>query len=623
MSAITGIFYRDGRSVDSQMIKKMNDRLSHRGPDGSNTWSEGSVALGHQMLYTTPESLQEELPFMDKETGLVITADARIDNRVELSELLGLKNNEKEPDSLFILKAYEKWGESCPEKLLGDFVFAIWDPNKEQLFCARDHMGVKPFYYYSNDNMFVFGTEIKALVNVPGVPYELNELKIAKYLMKDTLDHEITFYKNIMNLSSAHSLKLDKYGIKIRRYWKLDPKLEIIMESEEDYAKAFQKIFSEAVKCRLRSHYPWGSELSGGLDSSSIVCMAKKILSHNKVNLKNINTFSRIFDDTPESDERYYITKVTDDGEINYHFINVDKISPLENIDTILWYQDQPFYTPHMTKQIRTYKKINNEGVRVLLSGIGGDLNFSLGTNYIRELAATFQLKKLIREIYGLSHNFNERKYKIIIEKVIFPSLPLYLKKMIKIFFGKNNESILNKHFFDKLELDKANIINLDYLSRITSKEYHYYILNYAFNETVLETVDRRVAKFNIEVRFPFYDKRLVEFCYAIPAEMKLKYGWSKYVLRLAMENILPSEIQWRPQKTDLSPTYKKNLLLFEHNILEKMIYNDNKIIKDYIDLEKLQGLFEKYKVGNGQNEFDIWIVVLLYSWLKYTDIKS
>ena len=142
MSGITGIFRRDGQDVDQADINNMNDKISHRGPDGSRIWCEGQVAFGHQMLHTTPESLQEILPFEDKESGLVITADARIDNRKSLSLKLGIEDNKYVSDSYFILKAYEKWGEKCPEKLLGDFTFAIWDENRETLFCARDHMGV-------------------------------------------------------------------------------------------------------------------------------------------------------------------------------------------------------------------------------------------------------------------------------------------------------------------------------------------------------------------------------------------------------------------------------------------------------------------------------------------------
>ena len=146
MSAITGIFYRDSRTVKPELIKKMNNRFSHRGPDGSAIWHDRPIALGHQMLWTTRNLCMRNYHFMTQK-GLVITADARIDNRKELSKKLDIENIEEISDSYFILKSYEKWGEKCPEYLLGDFAFVIWDENKRTLFCARDHMGIKPFYY--------------------------------------------------------------------------------------------------------------------------------------------------------------------------------------------------------------------------------------------------------------------------------------------------------------------------------------------------------------------------------------------------------------------------------------------------------------------------------------------
>ena len=166
MSGIIGIHYLDGRPVDRENLTKMVDILAHRGPDGADIWVDGCVGLGHRMLWTTPESLIEKLPLENQRGDLVITADARIDNRDELIAALQINNrpSDKVVDSELILAAYEKWGEDCPEHLLGDFAFAIWDERRELLFCARDHFGVKPFYYYFANNTFAFGSEIKALL---------------------------------------------------------------------------------------------------------------------------------------------------------------------------------------------------------------------------------------------------------------------------------------------------------------------------------------------------------------------------------------------------------------------------------------------------------------------------
>ena len=621
MSSITGIFYRDRRLINKETIQNMNDVLSHRGPDGSAFWNGLSVGLGHQMLYTTRESFHEILPFHDDKTDLAITADARIDNRKDLAIELNIGDNEDISDSYFILKSYEKWGENCPKHLLGDFVFAIWDNNENKLFCARDHMGVKPFYYYLNKNIFIFSTEIKALFTLSEVPRDLNEKKLALYLNRDILDKELTFYKDIKSLPGAYSLKITRENVEKEIYWKLDPNLTLKMDTEEDYANAFREIFSEAVKCRLRSHYPIGFELSGGLDSSSIVCMAKKILKKTDKNLK-INTFSRVYDKIPESDESFYIQKVIDTGNINPTFLNGDELSPLIDIETILWHQDQPFFSPNMTAQINSYKKMNDVGIRILLSGEGGDEIVSSLGYYLRELLLNFDLRKFVQELNGNSNKFDEDKYKIFINEIVFPSTPYFIKKLLRKLFNKNL-NILNEDFLKKLDLGTEKNIFLDHLGKLDTKEYHYFSINNPLSQTIFGIIDRSASISNIEERFPFYDKRIVEFCYSLPIEMKINYGWERYIMRLAMQDILPSEIQWRKQKSNLSHMYKRNLILYEEQALEKMIYEDHEIIEDYVNLDNIKNIFENYKSGKKENLFDFWLVVLIYYWIKYSQIVS
>ena len=441
MSAITGIFYRNGRDVSYDQIKKMNDSISHRGKDRSGVWVEGSVALGHQMLHTTQESLHEKLPFKDETSGMVITADARVDNRAELASILKLENNENVPDStfIFILKAYHKSGEKCPEKLLGDFAFAIWDPDNEKLFCARDHMGVKPFYYYLTDTLFLFSTEIKALLCHPDTPCNLNELKSAVHLMNID-DKEFTFYENISTLKPAHFIGLKRQKSNFQCYWQLDPEYQVNLESDEEYYSAFRDIFNEAVKCRLRSVFPIGFDLSGGLDSSSVVCTSKEINDKNN-NSNEINTFSLVFDQISESDESAYINKIIEKGGINPHFINGDQIDPLKNMKSILRQVEQPFYTPNLALLWQMYETMHQNNVRVLLTGHGGDQFVSFGQNYFRDLAVNFQWKKLISEIICYSEVSHKSKHITFLKKVFMPVifylLPRYFLKWYHRLFSK------------------------------------------------------------------------------------------------------------------------------------------------------------------------------------------
>ena len=334
MSAISGIYYMDGRSIDPNLIKNMNEALSHRGPDGFDISVYETVAFGHQMLQTTPESIHEKLPFEDKNSSLIITADARIDNREELSKELDIENNEKFSDSYFILKAYQRWGENCPEKLLGDFTFAIYDKKEEKLFCARDRMGVRSFYYYLSDNAFYFATEIKAILSIPELSFEINEVRVAQYLLSELKDREITFYEGIRRLPAAHSLKINSDGFLLNKYWSFDPDFELKLPSNEDYVNKFRDIFMDAVKCRLRSNISPGFLLSGGLDSSSIVCTAKFLNANKEDYLK---TFSAVFDDIQECDEKEFINAIVSENCVEPYYIHADKISPLVDYEKVFF----------------------------------------------------------------------------------------------------------------------------------------------------------------------------------------------------------------------------------------------------------------------------------------------
>ena len=223
--------------------------------------------------------LLDSMPKSDR-LGNVITGDLRLDNRRELISSLDfdIKDQDQITDSELALAAYQRWGRSCTAQLLGDFAFAIWDRRSQRLFCARDHYGVKQLYYYCSDRVFVFATEIKALLCLPTVPRRLNETKVADYLLSLCADREITFYQGIYRLPAAHYLLVSPEQQQLQQYWHFDPAKNITLSSDQEYAEAFKELFTEAVNCRLRSAFPVGTLLSGGLDSSSITCVARNLL---------------------------------------------------------------------------------------------------------------------------------------------------------------------------------------------------------------------------------------------------------------------------------------------------------------------------------------------------------
>ena len=548
MSGIVGIHYLDERPVERENLSKMVDVLAHRGPDGADIWVDGCVGFGHRMLWTTPESLIEKLPLVNQREDLVITADARIDNRDELIAALQINNrpSDKVVDSELILAAYEKWGEDCPKHLLGDFAFAIWDKRREILFCARDHFGVKPFYYYSDNNTFAFGSEIKAIFCLPEVPREVNEVWIGDYLIKNFDDTTITSYQNILRLPAAHSMKVSSAGIKIQNYWKLDPQKEIRLNSDEEYAQEFRRIFTEAVRCRLRSALPVGSLLSGGLDSSSITSVARKILAPEG---KILDTFSAIFDKNTECDERKFINAVLDGGNLNPHYVHGDERTPLSDIEKILWYQDEVFFAPGLPiMSWGLYDATNKEGVRVLLDGHDGDGVVSHGYGYLHELALQGRWLALFTEIQGVSKIYSQSSWETFWLYFYYYGMNSFCQKPFKLLrrlrkalrgrfskgISESNQSEILSQWSNNINPEFMQRINLEEryskfqqheISSTNCKTEHYKTITSGLQIYALEVLDKAAAAFSIEQRYPFWDKRLVEFCLAIPAEQKLNKG--------------------------------------------------------------------------------------------------
>jgi asparagine synthase (glutamine-hydrolysing) len=641
MSGIAGIYYLDDKPIERETLGKMVEILAHRGPDGADVWCEGSVGLGHRMLWTTPESLLEKLPLANQTGDLVITADARIDNRDELIPQLELDifPKEKVTDSQIILAAYEKWGEQCPEKLLGDFAFAIWDRREHKLFCARDHFGVKPFYYYSSDKIFVFATEIKAILCLPEVPCQLNEVRVGDYLTSMFEDKAITFYQDIFRLPPSHSMIVNCKAIQLQSYWSLNPNRELCLSSDEEYAAKFREIFTEAVRCRLRSAFPVGAMLSGGLDSSSIACTARTILAENEG--QPLPTFSAIFDEVTECDERPYIKAVLAQGSMEPHYLHGDRLSPLTDIDTVLWHQDEPLYAFNLFLNWGLYGIANSKGVRIMLDGFDGDSTVSHGVGYLNELASSGRWLSLIAEVRGYAKNFNQSFWQWLwayihnygLKPIIFKSKPLRLglriwQALLRRVTQRNCSShqsswsnTLNPDFVEHLSLETRRKVLEQALSksRQSQKAEHYYSLMRGIMPYTLEVIDKAAAAFAIEPRFPFWDKRLVEFCLSLPPKQKIHRGWTRMVLRRGMAGILPKEVQWRGDKSNLGPSFDHGLLNFEQNRLEEVLFNNPELIGKYTEINALHEAYRRFisRKDRDDDVIAIWRALTLALWLK------
>lgn len=671
MSGIMGIHYLDSCPVDSSDLGRMVDILAHRGPDGSDIWVDGSVGFGHRMLWTTPESLIEKLPLVNQTGNFLITSDARIDNRDELISALHLNNCplEKITDSQLILAAYEKWGEQCPEYFIGDFAFAIWDKLKQSLFCARDHFGVKPFYYYHQaGKVFLFASEIKALFCLPQVPRRLNEVRIADYLALMMEDKTITTYQDIMRLAPAHSMVVSQPGIRLWSYWSLDPNREIKLDSDEDYADEFRKIFTEAVRCRLRSTFPIISHLSGGLDSSAVTCVARDLLT--KENKQPLHTISSIFDKITECDERPFINAVLEQGELIPHYVHGDEFSPLSNLDSIFQYEDEALLGPSHFYPWNLNRTVNELGLRICLDGFDGDttvchgmtrlselasqgnwtsfiqetkavsqhFNFSpyamfrsYGLPYLKDLAKQWRWIKFAKAVQQIHRHFGGSRKQLILHHGLKPLLPKPVQQLTQ-WRNKQSKSVnsatsqtplVNRDFAERIGLDKRILKLVSSTNRpLTVREEHWHNLTQGILAYTLEQMDQYAAMFSLEARHPFMDKRLIEFCLALPSEQKMYQGWGRMVMRRALAGILPEKVQWRGGKADMTPNFNDGLLNRDRQLLDEVMSHKIQSLEKYIDLDFLQAAYKRILSPETQvtdhDYIAVWQAVILALWLEF-----
>ncbi len=635
MSGIVGLFRRQGDPVRRDDVAAMLDTLIHRGPDASTVWNKANAGLGHRMLWTTPESLNEVLPRASSSSECVITADARIDNRSELIEKLGLRGAPGAiSDSDLILAAYEKWGEDCAGELIGDFVFAIWDPRRQHLFSARDPMGVKCLYYFISDQIVAFGSEIKALTALPDVPRNLNEVRVLDFLVNLFDDRSSTFYRDIVRLPAASRLIVTRDRVRVERYWSLDPRRELKLSSDGEYTEAFRESFVEAVRCRMRSAFPVGAAVSGGLDSSSIACVARQLQLED--GNESLHTFSLIFPGLPAEDlrfidERNFIDSVMKRGGFQPHFVRADQLSPLTQIDRIHYHLDEAFFTGNLYLHWAMYGEARQNNVRVFLDGFDGDTTVSHGFEALSDLLLKFRWRTLSRELNLLAANLGHARSRLFRDFCVKPLCPTWVYRLWYLLHGRVHDTrmtatLLRDEFKARLNL-AARVDSMLVSSRrltTTAREKHWEMLNAALYPHALEVADKASAAFGVEARYPFFDRRLVELCLSLPANQKLGQGWSRLILRKAMDGILPPEIQYRPGKGNLSPNFYRRLLDGDRKLLDQVVLDGAPALKPYIDQTAMRRAYARYDADplrHHDDSIQLFEAVNLALWLDHSGL--
>ncbi|WP_209122927.1 asparagine synthase-related protein [Alkalihalobacillus sp. BA299] len=567
MSAITGIVHFNKELIALEHSCNLMQQFKKYPADNIHTCNKGTIFFGCHHQWITPESIGEILPYYNYERKLVITADAIIDNRDELFDKLQIKQTQIQsiPDSQLILLAYEMWGEEVPKHITGDFVFMIWDEKKKKLFGARDFSGSRTLYYYKNESQFVFSTTIKPLFSLPYIAKKLNEEWLAEFLaipsMVEAVDMTSTVYKSIYQVPPAHSITVADGRVKLTRYCTIDVNEKLKLRSNEEYIEAFHDVFNKAVTARLRTYGEVGSQLSGGLDSGTVVSFAAKALQkENKV----LHTYSYIPEDdfvdwTPNyyiPDERPFIKETVNYvGNISDQYINFQGKDPLSEIDDFLELMEMPykfFENSFWLKGIS--EKAQQQGIKILLNGARGNHSISWGswgltTDYYANLLKQLRWVHLFKELNYYTQNYQTGKSNIlpIVAKKAFPFIDRLQNKNEPFSYQFpqfiNPDLARKTNVFEKLQQYDIDLTGGSAIENLTEYRKAYYKQLYPWNKS-------GVANTNLSLRYSLWDRdptndlRVIQFCLAIPDEQYVQEGMERSFLRRAIKNILPDKVR-------------------------------------------------------------------------------
>lgn len=613
MSTIFGIFDKTGQGLDKSWIEIMKKDLLHGNPDTTGVWQNQQTVLGNLTIFNTPESLHEILPFKDNESALVIVSDARIDNRNHLARRLNIDAATliDLPDSKLILRAYQKWGIDCVSNLRGDFAFAVYDEPQQRLYISRDHFGMKPMSYFDHPEFFVFSSELRGILTLPFFEKRLNEGWFTDFLINATRKEFDTFYEGIYSIPPGHQIIVDSGKTSLSKYWELTVPERLNFKNNQEYIEGYKELFDASVKNRVRSAFPVGAELSGGLDSSSIAAVAQKhLIAENK----ELNVFSRVLPETRNSDlddaddESHEIKLVCDFcGIKNIHLVTMEDQKITENIRQIIQVNQSPFMSNYAAYNLNAHHYAKAGGVRTILSGHGGDQLLSNSASFVyKGYVSQHQYLKLFADVNakGTIHEIG-----------LLRALMMMYRLCYK---GKSSDKKSNKlKKFDKLGIDKTfireNRMDEKYLK---NREANYYAIKSMYNLVTkitsrhlndrIEITRLMAAQENIEFRYPLFDVNLILFYLAVPDELKYKFRQGRYLHRAAQEGELPPSIQWRRDKHGtinpglarifandasaikitfqqfLKQLPKQNTPVFDLKTIEKLVAEPNEKLFDY-----------------------------------------
>ncbi|MFA6671159.1 MAG: asparagine synthase (glutamine-hydrolyzing) [Methanoculleus sp.] len=599
MCGIAGQLHLAGGAADPDLVRRMSDLIRHRGPDGDGIYVDGTVALAHRRLAIIDLSKEGHQPMQNEDGTLRLVFNGEIYNYRELIEELASCGHRfrSKTDTEVILHAYEEWGVECLARFNGMWAFALWDGRRRELFCARDRLGIKPFYYAMAGGSFLFASEIKALRAAPGVGRRPDEEMVAAFLAWGLADHTArTMFEGVLQLLPAHYMIVGESGIvEHAAFWEatFSPALESEPGSDERLSGEFLSLLEDAVDLHLRSDVPVGTCLSGGLDSSTLTVLINRALRRGSPGREppRQNTFSACFEDK-RCDESAYIDIAVENSGVRSHRVYPAADAIWADIEHLLYINDEPFAALTLYSQYCVMRLARDE-VKVVLDGQGADelLAGYIAYQYchIRELVRGFHILRAARETLGtLRHHSDFLSYTL---------TQLFARKKHRSLIRMEGSGTPRYHgtLSEVLETDLMRA-NLPYL---------------------LHWEDRTSMAFSIEARVPFLDYRVVEFLASLPADQKIRGGVTKFILRRAIRGLVPEVIRCRMDKKGFATPEE---VWMQGDMSEKVLEilsSEAFKSRPYWDADAVAESYRAFLQGKAPYSSEIWRIVCCELWLR------
>ncbi len=638
MCGIVGLINKNKTDVDLPMLTDIASTLNHRGPDDEGSFIDNYVGLYHKRLSIIDLDSGHQ-PMLSGPFTIVFNGE--IYNYIELREELrsfGYKFRTKS-DTEVILKLYEHYGPDCVKKLNGMFAFIIYDKKRKKIFAARDHFGIKPLYYYHDSRFWIFASEIKAILKHPHVKSEANNSALQEYLTFQFLLGDTTLFNNVYKVIPGNYILIDLNTMNFEtvKYW--DPNFNVdVYHTEEYFVSELRRLLEDAIKLQLRSDVPVGAYLSGGMDSSIVSILASQNSSH------KLNTFTGAFREGKEFDESNYAKLVSDycGAESNIIYPSAEEFVNL--MPKLIYHLDEPLAGPGLFPQYMV-SKLASEKVKVVLGGQGGDEIYGGYTRYL--------IAYLEQALKGAICETNEEGEHIVSLTSILPNLPFIQSyiPMLKEFWKQDVFESMDKRYYKLIDRNNGNDeyyskeFKLNYNKDFIFKKFrdlfnHPDTLSYYNKMThfdmfgsmpaLLQVEDRMSMAVSIESRVPLLDHRLVQLIAGMPPAMKFKGAEMKYILRRAVDDLLPPQISNRKDKMGfpvplhmwaknearsfimdtLLSSSSRNRGIFDIDKIEKLILNERTFgrqlwgvlclelwFNQFIDNSEINNRKEKYEV--------------------------